>query len=83
MREHQIFGYVHVSAKNQNIDRQMDALAPLGDADGNRTVGSYTMDDYTFRNFNSVLVDGHAGNSGGNNAISVGNDRNGRPATRR
>ena len=30
MKEHQIFGYIRVSAKDQNVDRQIDALAPLG-----------------------------------------------------
>ena len=30
MGGHQIFGYVRVSAKDQNTDRQLDALAPLG-----------------------------------------------------
>ena len=30
MREQQIFGYIRVSAKDQNIDRKLDALAPLG-----------------------------------------------------
>ena len=30
MREHQIFGYIRVSTKEQNTDRQLDALAPLG-----------------------------------------------------
>ena len=27
MKEHQIFGYIRVSAKDQNVDRQIDALA--------------------------------------------------------
>ncbi len=30
MKEHQIFGYVRVSTKEQNTDRQQDALEPLG-----------------------------------------------------
>lgn len=29
MREYQTFGYIRVSAKDQNTDRQLDALAPL------------------------------------------------------
>jgi len=30
MQEHQIFGYIRVSTKEQNTDRQQDALAPPG-----------------------------------------------------
>lgn len=38
MREQQIFGYIRVSAKDQNIDRQLDALAPLGIPKRNRYI---------------------------------------------
>ncbi len=30
MNEHQIFGYARVSTREQNVDRQLDALAPFG-----------------------------------------------------
>ncbi len=46
MREQQIFGYIRVSAKDQNIDRQLDALAPLGIPKRNRYIDKQSGKDF-------------------------------------
>lgn len=46
MREHQIFGYIRVSAKDQNTDRQLDALAPLGMSKKNLYIDKQSGKDF-------------------------------------
>jgi len=46
MKEHQIFGYVRVSTREQNIDRQQDALEPLGIPKGNLYVDKQSGKDF-------------------------------------
>ena len=46
MREQQIFGYIRVSAKDQNTDRQLDALAPLGIPERNLYIDRQSGKDF-------------------------------------
>ena len=46
MREHQIFGYIRVSAKDQNTDRQSDALTPPGISKKNLYIDKQSGKDF-------------------------------------
>lgn len=61
MRKHQIFGHICVSAKDQNTDRQLDALTPLEIPERNRYIDKQSGKDFdrpTWRRLMKLLRPG-------------------------
>jgi len=46
MKEQEIFGYVRVSTKERNTDRQQDALEPFGIPKGNLYIDKQSGKDF-------------------------------------